>query len=128
MKLNLRAHQRLSPAVACLALAACSTIANLTPFGSGPSERTIAPPDGTEYRCVGGKFFYMRYMDSNASAWVILADREFRLDRQGSAGRYTNGAAVLTVEGDTLALTDGPANSFSACKAAKDGKETKAGG
>ena len=116
---------RLATALLVALLSACSSISDtvsnvsLWPFG-GTTERPLAPPDGTQYRCAAGKVFYLRYLENNAAAWVILADREFRLDKDGA--RFTNGVAVLTVEGDTLALNDGPGNLYSACKAAGDGK------
>ena len=117
---------RLAPALlAALLLPACSsnseTVSNVSlwPF-SGATERPVVPPNGTEYRCAAGKVFYLRYLENNAAAWVILADRELRLDKDGA--RFTNGTTVLTVEGDTLALNDGPGNLYSACKAAAGGK------
>ena len=108
-----------------LTLSACSSIGNtisnvsIWPF-AGPSERAATPPNGVEYRCIGGKRFYLRYLDNNAAAWVILPEREFRLDRDGATSRYVNGANLLTVEGETLALTEsgGAANAYSGCKAA----------
>lgn len=123
MKLDQWFLQAIPAVLAALLLPACSSVSNsisnvtLWPF-SGPVERPIAPPNGTEYKCAGGKTFYMRYMDNNASAWVILPDREVRLDKQGATARYTNGATALTVDAGTIALTDGAANAYSGCKAA----------
>ena len=137
MKLNQRftyGFTRVIAAVfAALLLPACSSVSNsisnvtLWPF-SGPVERAAVPPNGTEYKCDDGKIFYMRYMDNNASVWVILPDREVRLDKQAATARYINGATALTVDAGTLALTDGAANSYSACTAAAGaagGKDTK---
>ena len=128
----MKLHQWFTPAVpallAALILPACTSIStsisnvSLWPF-AGPTERPAVPPNGTQYQCAGGKVFYMRYLDNNASAWVILPDREVRLDQQGATTRYTNGAAVLTVDGGTLALSDGPANVYAACKAAGGAKD-----
>ncbi len=111
-------------ALFALTLAGCSSIGNtisnisVWPF-AGPTERVIAPPNGVEYKCIGGKSFYLRYLDNNAAAWLILPEREFRLDKQDAPPRYVNGANVLTVEGETLALTEsgGAANAYSGCKA-----------
>ena len=133
MKLNQWFQQAVPAVLAALLLPACSSISNtisnatLWPF-SGPVERPAVKPNGTEYKCAGGKTFYMRYMDNNAAAWVILPDREVRLDKQGAAARYVNGATALTVDADTLTLTDGAANSYSACTAASvaaGSKDTK---
>jgi len=107
------------PALACifLLLAGCSSV-NLWPFGEGKErDPNIAPPNATEYRCTGDKVFYLRYLDNGAAAWIILPDREFRLDKAGSSGtRYSNGVASLDVRGDEATLTDGSAISFTGCK------------
>ena len=130
MKLNQRFQHAVPVVLVALLLPACSSISNsisnvtLWPF-SGPVERPVVKPNGTEYRCAGGKTFYMRYMDNNASAWVILPDREVRLDKQGATTRYSNGATALTVDADTLTLTDGAANSYSACTPASSAAGSK---
>lgn len=103
-----------------LALAGCGSV-NLWPFGSeGARELSRAPANATEYQCEGGKRFYLRFLEGGGSAWVILPEREFRLDKAAAQGatRYTNGSATLTVEGGEAALADGPTISFTGCKRA----------
>ena len=111
-----------SMALACLVLlmTGCGSV-NLWPFGSdtGP-ERSRAPANATEYQCDAGKRFYARYLDGGGAAWVILPEREFRLDKVAAASgtRYSNGSATLEVNGNEAALTDAPAISFTGCKSA----------
>jgi len=107
------------PVLACIFLlsAGCSSV-SVWPFG-GSKERdpNQAPPDATEYRCTGGKGFYLRYLDNGGAAWIIFPDREFRLDKAGSSGtRYSNGVASLDVRGDEATLTDGSDISLTGCK------------
>jgi membrane-bound inhibitor of C-type lysozyme len=103
------------------ALGGCGSMKlNVWPFGEGTTvERPRGPENATEYRCEGGKGFYVRYLDGGAAAWVIYPDRQVRLDKvAGSAvGRYSNGIAVLQLDGDKASLTDGPAINYTACKA-----------
>ena len=102
------------PVVAALLLAGCGGM-NVWPFGEKAVERSRTPANATEYRCAGGKGFYLRMADG--AAWVILPERQFRLDPvAGSAGRYGNGRATLTVGTDTT-LADPPAINYSECKA-----------
>ncbi|TAK43048.1 MAG: hypothetical protein EPO29_05535 [Betaproteobacteria bacterium] len=114
--------RRTSPALfgLLLLLPGCSSV-NLWPFGGeGAQERSRAPANATEFRCDAGKRFHLRYLDGGASAWVIFPEREFRLDKVAApAGtRYTNGSAMLEINGNEASLADGPTISYTGCKSA----------
>ena len=87
-------------------------------FGGQTVERSRVPPNSTAYQCAGGKRLYVRYLDNGAAAWVILPEREFRLDKVAGDGgtRYGTGKAVLAVNGDEVTLSDGPTVSYGACR------------
>lgn len=108
-----------------LLLSGCGSVkVNLWPFGGeGAQDRPIKPTNSTEYQCNGGKRFYVRYLDNGAAAWLIYPDREVRLDKVSatSGTRYSNGIAMLEINGNETMLSDGPAISYTGCKAA-DGK------
>lgn len=98
----------------------CSSV-NLWPFGSeGAQERSRVPANATEFQCEGGKRFYVRYLDSGSSAWVIFPEREFRLDKVAAASgtRYSNGSTTLDVSGNEATLADGATISHTGCKSA----------
>lgn len=111
-----------------LFLAGCSsvslpTVSGLWPFGDGVQGREPAPPaNATPYRCDGNRGFFVRTLPSGA-VWVILPEREFRLDKgvgDGAAGgRYTNGIAVLEIKGDEALLNDGPGQAYIGCREPK---------
>ena len=106
-------------AVSCLLTTACGSF-SIWPFGDSAPERSRVPSDATEYQCAGGKRFYLRSMDGGNSTWVILSDREFRLDKVASAGatRFGNGVTTLEINGSEASLSDGSATSYTACKVA----------
>ncbi len=108
------------PALACvtLLLTGCGGF-NLWPFG-GEENQTRTLSDATEFQCAGGKRFHVRYLDNGGAAWIIFPEREFRLDKAASAAgtRYSNGIAVLEVNGNEATLADGSASAFTGCKAA----------
>ena len=106
-------------AASCLLLTACGGF-SIWPFGGSAPERSRVPSDATEYQCAGGKYFYLRSMDGGNSAWVILREREFRLDKIDSAGgtRYGNGVAVLELNASEASLSDGSTTSYTGCKVA----------
>jgi hypothetical protein len=89
-------------------------------FETKERPQSRVPPNATEYRCDAGKSFFVRTTDP-AAAWVILPEREFRLDKAGSAGRYENRVARLDLSGEQATLTDGP-DSFTGCKLTRDAK------
>lgn len=110
-----------APALAftLLMLSACSSV-NLWPFGSSKELDPSRPPAGaTAYACEGGKRLYVRYLDNGAAAWVILPDREFRLNKiaSGTGTRYSNGSSTLDINDGGAALSDGVAVTHAGCKA-----------
>ncbi|MCM2309651.1 MAG: hypothetical protein NDI91_19520 [Sulfuritalea sp.] len=113
-------------ALACipLLLAGCGEInvRKYLPFGGDTAiqERPRTPANATEYQCAGGKRFYLRMLEGGAAVWLILPEREVRLDRIGAEGsaRYSKGNMVLELNGEATRLSDGAAVSFSACKPA----------
>lgn len=115
--------------LAALVLAGCGSFNfNPWPFGGVREvERPRVPPGANEYLCVGGKTLFLRWFEGRSAVWVILPEREFRLDRQGATGRYGNGVAVLSEEGGEIALSDGPQVSYSGCRAPKEGDVKGAG-
>lgn len=90
---------------------------DLWPFGTSEQERSRVPANAMAYKCDGERALYVRYLDNGEAAWVILPEREFRLDRVASASgvRYTNGAAVLDTQGAEARFADG-AVSFNNCR------------
>ncbi len=102
--------------LSALLLAACGSV-SVWPFGeSGPSEIRRDPSNATEYRCDGGRKFYVRPIDAGA-VWLIAPDREIRLARTGGAdsNRYSAGRVALEVSGPTATLVD-PPTEFRNCK------------
>lgn len=103
-----------------LLLAGCGEInvKKYLPFGSDtPQERSRTPLNSTEYQCAAGKRFYVRTLENGEAVWLILPEREVRLAKLGSGTRYSNGIAVLELNGNEATLTDGAASPFTGCKA-----------
>lgn len=88
------------------------------PFGGEPAERTRAPQDATAYRCDGGRMLYVRMIENGAAAWVILPEREIRLERTGAAAatNYAWRNTLLEIKGNEAALFDGATPLLAGCK------------
>ena len=98
-------------ALASILLSGCGGI-NLWPFGDDRSSREISrtPANATEYRCDAGKRFHVRSLDSGAAVWLILPEREVRLNKVAAAGsRYSAGRLTLEIDGQQAVLSDPPA-------------------
>ena len=89
------------------------------PFGGDKTvqERPRSPANATEYQCAGGKRIFLRKLDGGEAIWLILPERELRLDRIGADGtRYGRGAMVLQLAGSEATLTDGATAPVSGCR------------
>jgi hypothetical protein len=107
-------------AVALLAsasLAACGGV-SLWPFGDTQPrpESSRVPSDATAYQCDGGRKLYVRLIENGAAAWVILPEREFRLER-AAGSTYRVGANTLEIGGATASLSEGATRTYTGCKA-----------
>jgi hypothetical protein len=102
-------------------LGACSSISfDMWPFNSGKEQDpSRTPPGATAYQCEGGKRLFVRYLENGAAAWVILPEREFRLNKATSTSgtRYSNGNAALDVQDGGVTLSDGAVVTHAGCKA-----------
>jgi len=116
-----RIARKAALACATLTLSACSSVSvNLWPFGGDKEQDPSRTPAGaTAYQCEGGKRLFVRYLDNGAAAWVILPEREFRLNKtaSGSGTRYSNGSATLDIKDGGATLADGAAATYAGCKA-----------
>lgn len=100
-----------------LMLSACSSV-SLWPFGSGPeTDPTRAPAGATTYQCDNSKHFFVRNLDKGAAAWVILPEREFRLNKTSSGSSYSNGSDTLDIKDGGATLSDGSTVTYAGCKA-----------
>jgi hypothetical protein len=74
----------------------------------GIEEVDLTPKDTTKFQCANNEFFYLKYLDENNAVWVILRDREFRLDKiEGENKAYANSTTNLDInEGNAVIKVD----------------------
>jgi len=121
MKHRITRMAALTLAGSTLLLGACSSVnLDLLPF-TGGKEQDVSrtPPGATAYTCADNNRFFVRYLDNGAAAWVILPDREFRLNKatSDSGARYSNGSATLETKDNEVTLFDGAKPTYTDCKA-----------
>lgn len=119
--MNHRIPRAAALAIATLMLSACGSVnLDVLSFGGSKEQDTSRAPAGaTAYQCEGGKRLFVRYLDNGAAAWVILPEREFRLNKvsSGVGSRYSNGSATLEINDAGATLSDGAAVTHAGCKA-----------
>lgn len=103
-----------------LLLTACGSVSKMWPFGDDKAAGANSRSNATAYHCDGGKRFHVRLVDNGAAAWLILPDREVLLDKT-SGNRYSNGIAVLDLEGSEASLKDGDKPAYTGCKTGQKG-------
>jgi hypothetical protein len=108
-------------ALAAAALLCCGCGARPWPFGGEASERAAATFDAIEYRCTTGRGFYLRVLENGAAVWLILPEREIRLERTGAGPgtRYAWRQTRLEIEGEAAVLFEGPTLLAGGCQRAE---------
>ena len=68
----------------------------------------LTPEDTTKFQCANNESFYLRYLEENNAVWVILKDREFRLDKIDDGNKaYANSTTSLDInEGSAVIKLD----------------------
>lgn len=86
-------------------------------------ELSRKPPGATEYRCAAGKAFFLRTEQGGKSVWLMLPEREFRLEQVGAAAgtRYSNGRTTLNMKDDDAVIDDAGNVTHAECKARREG-------
>ena len=101
-----------------LILAGCGEV-KVWPFNDDKSAgHASGPANATEYKCEGGKRFFVRFADKGATAWLIYPDREVSLAKSPTGTSYTNGIAVLDINGTEASLKEGDNIVYSGCSSA----------
>lgn len=105
------------PAAACLSilLGGCSSV-KVWPFADKESATPGVPANAVEYRCDGGKRFFVRYTGNNV--WLILPEREIHMNKAAGDTKYVAGNTTLVLGGEQATLSEGGSILYSGCKTA----------
>ena len=84
-----------------------------------------APEDAIEFQCANNEFFYLRYLEENNAVWVILKDREYRLDKiESEDNAYANNTTNLDIKGRDAIIKVGSSVLYEDCKNIHKEEET----
>ena len=108
-------------------LAACSfddipkldSLSNV--FSNEFEEKVIRPEWSIEYNCQKKKIFFLYYLNEKKSVWIILPNREFKLDQiSESQDIYTNNITTLEISSDNTQIKNEKEIIYSQCVEKKD--------
>ena len=76
-------------------------------FSNTVNEVKIQPEDSIQYDCDNRKIFFLLYLNEKKSVWVILPDREFKLNQiEESQNIYTNDITTLEISPGQTQIKD----------------------
>ena len=94
-------------------------------FSNDIQERNIRPEDSIKYDCDKKKTFFLSYINKKKSVWLILPDREFRLNQiDGSENIYTNNITTLEISPGHTQIKDKKEILYSQCEEEIEKKDT----
>ena len=74
-------------------------------FSDNYEEVDLTPEDVTKFHCANNEFFYLKYLEENNAVWVILKNREFRLDKIESVNKsYANSTASIDIKENSAVI------------------------
>mgnify|MGYP006079744663 FL=1 len=72
-------------------------------FSNTVNEKTIRPEDSIEYNCDKKKTFFLSYLNEGKSVWIVLPDREFKLDQiDESQNIYSNDITTIEMSSEII--------------------------
>ena len=90
-------------------------------FSNKFEEKDIRPDDSIEYNCDKKKSFFLFYLNEGKSVWVILPDREFKLDQVSeSQSIYTNDITTLEISSENTQIKNEKEILYDQCVEKKD--------
>jgi len=90
-------------------------------FSNEFEEKDLRPEDSIEYNCDKKKSFFLFYLNEGKSVWVILPDREFKLDQVSeSQSIYTNDITTLEISSENTQIKNEKEILYDQCLEKKD--------
>ena len=90
-------------------------------FSNDINERNIRPEDSIKYNCDNKKTFFLLYLKEKRSVWVILPDREFRLNQiDETQNIYTNDITTLEISPEETQIKNEKEILYNQCVEEKD--------
>jgi len=94
-------------------------------FSDEVIEKNIRPEDSIEYNCEKKKIFFLFYLNDKKSVWVVLPNREFKLNQiDESQNIYSNNITTLEISPEQTQIKNEKEILYSQCVEKKDGTQS----
>ena len=91
-------------------------ISNILSWESDTSE-DFSPKNSIQFKCAENKVFYLRYLEEKNAVWIILDDREFRLEKiLDQDNKFSNSMSNLEINPENTILNMSAKTSYEQCK------------
>ena len=91
-------------------------ISNILSWESDTSE-DFSPKNSIQFECAENKVFYLRYLEEKNAVWIILDDREFRLEKiLDQDNKFSNSMSNLEINPENTILNTSAKTSYEQCK------------
>ena len=86
-------------------------------FSFDDKSQSLSPDNSTQFICDQNRTFFLRYLEDNNAVWIILNNREFRLDKVlVDDNKYSNGKTVLEFFQDSVTISSNEKSLYKQCK------------
>jgi hypothetical protein len=86
-------------------------------FSFDDKSQSLSPDNSTQFMCDQNQTFFLRYLEGNNAVWIILNNREFRLEKVlVDDNKYSNGKTVLEFFQDNVKITSNEKSLYEQCK------------
>lgn len=86
-------------------------------FSFDDKSQSLSLDNSTQFMCDQNQTFSLRYLEDKNAVWIILNNREFRLEKVlVDDNKYSNGKTVLEFFQDSVTITSNEKSLYKQCK------------
>ena len=86
-------------------------------FSLDDEDQILSPENSIQFTCDQNQIFFLRYLEDKNAVWIILDNREFRLEKDlVDASKYSNGKTVLEISQGNVSITSNEKFLYEQCK------------
>ena len=86
-------------------------------FSLDDEDQILSPKNSIQFTCDQNQIFFLRYLEDKNAVWIILDNREFRLEKDlVDDNKYSNGKTVLEISQGNVSITSNAKSLYKECK------------
>ncbi len=86
-------------------------------FSLDDENQILSPENSIQFTCDQNQIFFLRYLEDKNAVWIILDNREFRLEKDlVDDNKYSNGKTVLEISQGNVSIASNEKSLYKQCK------------